>query len=398
MARPAWDDDVQEFRDWRVDQRFGGAVLPIGRPSLDLPQNRGKFSAATESNFLLESATLMSGKRVRKQVASYTDQGASTRLKPTSVPVTIPNHASPVASTSTDPSRSRHPLQAARAGERGKPSKVKRKAEHDARVADETASLLAQADLLWANFSWKQRKQLAICAFSQARADGLTKNGAARKAGEAARVNYETARGWVYEWLQNDGKMSASRWGRGVKIPSVFLDEEVIIKSHKWWADKAPKRGDKNARISDFHKYLCGDPESSSIGGKRGLLHRCLGDTDRIAISEEMCRQFTVDLGYEHADLRKGSFNDKHNSDENVQDRQARFIPEYLRLFNLGPSFVDINGEHVCVDDLADQGLRLNKFYEIVGGDGEARLIDMCGELPHGGRRIPILITVEWQR
>lgn len=159
-------------------------------------------------------------------------------------------------------------------------------------------------------------------------------------------------------------------------------------------SSEASTESSKNMRIADFRKYLIGDPNAKSIGGKRGLLSACLAASEKSSISEEMCRQFTIDLGYEHADLRKGSFNDKHNSEENITDRSVRFIPEYLRLFNLGPSYLTVNSERVCVDDLADQALRMNQiFYEIIGGDGETRLIDFCGELPHEGRRVPILIT-----
>ena len=121
-------------------------------------------------------------------------------------------------------------------------------------------------------------------------------------------------------------------------------------------------------RIADFRKYLIGNPKAKSIGGKRGLLSASLCAAEMTSLSEEMCRQFTIDLGYEHADLRKGSFNDKHNSEENITDRSVRFIPEYMRLFALGPSYLTINSERVCVDELADQSLRLNQFYEITGG------------------------------
>ena len=389
------DSDGEDYANWQVDRQFAAARLPIGRPSCLPAQKRSKYSAATETISLGGSSTLVTGKRERKPCVQYTDHGPSTRLPAPKVVLPSCPRPEPLITkgVSADERPRLHHGDVAKKRHQEKPSHRNRDTEAAARAERETAMLLAQADLLWANFSWKQRKQIAICAFAQGRADGLSKKLAARKGGEAARVNYETARGWVYNFLLNDGKMSASRWGKGMKIPSIFLDEEIILKSHKWWADRAPKRGEKNMRIADFRKYLCGDKEARSIGGKRGLFHKCLSAEESKDISEEMCRQFTINLGYEHADLRKGSFNDKHNSEENIKDRNQRFIPEYLRLFNLGPSFITLNGERVCVDDLADQSLRLNHFHEIIGSDGLSRLIDFCGELPFDGRRIPLLIT-----
>ena len=240
-------EEDEDYANWSVDRQFAQTRLPIGRPLLpacNQPKKRNEYSAATEAISMQSSANLVTGKRVRKQANSYTDQGPSTRLPAAKVSRPAPAPAA-AQSSSVSSDRSRHPRHDARAAAKAMPSKEKRASEVAARAAEETASLLAMAEQLWANFSWKQRKELAICEFARARAEGCNKRAAAARGGHAAHVNYETARGWVHDFLLNDGKMSASRWGKGVKIPSIFLDEEVILKSHKWWRDRAPKRGEK---------------------------------------------------------------------------------------------------------------------------------------------------------
>lgn len=76
-------EEDEDYANWSVDRQFAQTRQPIGRPLLpacNQPEKRNEYSAATEAISLQSSANLVTGKRVRKQANSYTDQGPSTRL------------------------------------------------------------------------------------------------------------------------------------------------------------------------------------------------------------------------------------------------------------------------------------------------------------------------------
>ena len=145
----------EDYANWSVDRQFAQTRLPIGRPLLpacNQPKKRNEYSAATEAISLQSSANLVTGKRVRKQANSYTDQGPSTRLPATKVPRPAPA-PSAAESSAAGTARCCHPCQQKKAKKKSMPSAEKRAAEVAARAAEETASLLALAEQLWANFS-----------------------------------------------------------------------------------------------------------------------------------------------------------------------------------------------------------------------------------------------------
>ena len=49
---------------------------------------------------------------------------------------------------------------------------------------------------------------------------------------------------WVKDWRLADGLTRAAAWGKLKKVPSYFLEEEVIMKSKAWWSNQKPRRGD----------------------------------------------------------------------------------------------------------------------------------------------------------
>ena len=81
--------------------------------------------------------------------------------------------------------------------------------------------------------------------------------------------------------------------------------------------------GDKNPRLSDFVAFLVGTERNQW----QGILTKVLPDA-KTKMSVESARKFTIALGFEYQELRKGSFNDKHEDTGNQEDRQVRFLPQ----------------------------------------------------------------------
>ena len=117
-----------------------------------------------------------------------------------------------------------------------------------------------------------------------------------------------------------------------------------------------------------------------------GILTPLLPDSKN-SISLESARQFTISLGFEYQELRKGyrSFNDKHEDTSNQVDRVERFLPEYDEIWKQGPCQVKApDGSLVGADLPEDISLRVTK-YKVTGGDGKERVIDFGGWVPPQG-------------
>jgi len=118
--------------------------------------------------------------------------------------------------------------------------------------------------------------------------------------------------------------------------------------------------------------------------GWQGILSKVLPEA-KSKISVESARKFTISLGFEYQELRKGSFNDKHEDTTNQEDRQQRFLPEYDKMWKEGPHQVLLpNGSLADADVLEDVALRSTK-YQVTGSDGKARVVDFGGVVPPQG-------------
>ena len=138
--------------------------------------------------------------------------------------------------------------------------------------------------------------------------------------------------------------------------------------------------GDKNPRLSDFLAFLVGTERNGWVGILTPLLPEA-----KHKISLESARRFTISLGFEYQELRKGSFNDKHEDPSNQQDRVDRFLPQYDDIWKAGPCQLKApDGSVVDADIAQDIQLRMTK-YQVTGGDGETRIIDFGGIVPPQG-------------
>lgn len=262
------------------------------------------------------------------------------------------------------------------------PHKVKRKERASDRKQQMQAKIQSLADELHAEKSWLARKEDAFLAYALELEEGEDKHAAYKAAAKVARVSERTVRSWCPQFIENDGMFPTSTWGCNSKIPSAFLDTEIQLKSSKWWRAHAPKKGEMSPRMADFRQYLVGSGEP---GEPKGLLWDVLESQGRHTISESQCYEFTHMLGFEHEDLRKGTFNDKHESKENQADRKDRFLPEYFKYYASSPHEVMIDGEKVDADTIQDQTVRQGHIIQVTGRDGKVRGIDMGGIIPVDG-------------
>ena len=147
--------------------------------------------------------------------------------------------------------------------------------------------------------------------------------------------------------------------------------------------------GQKNPRIEDFRQYLCGRDDLHD-----GLLGDLLAPANKESLSLETCRKYTIWLGFSYQDLQKGTFSDKHEDPINVSDRNDRFLPEYLRHWKSGPCTFRHGEQLLDVDILSNESMDLREhFYDIKGGDGKTRRVDLGGLLPEGDGRVHIVAT-----
>ena len=115
--------------------------------------------------------------------------------------------------------------------------------------------------------------------------------------------------------------------------------------------------------------------------GWQGILSKVLPEA-KSKISIESARKFTISLGFEYQELRKGPFNDKHEDTTNQEDYQQRFLPHYDEAWRQGPWQVQlVDGSLADTDVLEDISLRCTK-YQVTGSDGKARVVDFGGVVP----------------
>ena len=118
--------------------------------------------------------------------------------------------------------------------------RAERRLEAQRQVA---ASERGLSDELFLEFSWRQRRSIAVSAYAQARVVGESKTEALRIAAIASRASWIAVHKWVTSWRKGEGVLDACRWGHNSKAPSYFQDAEVKLKAAKWWRSRQPKQG-----------------------------------------------------------------------------------------------------------------------------------------------------------
>ena len=157
--------------------------------------------------------------------AAVASSAASTPLPPVPAPQ---RGRSRVRKTARQQHRARNALRAER---RLEAQQQVTKAEHDL------------SDDLFLEFSWRQRRSIAISSYASALLQSCSKTEALKIGAIASRASWQSVKGWVRAWKKGEGELAPNKWGKNSKVPSYFQDEEAKLKAAKWWRSHQPKQG-----------------------------------------------------------------------------------------------------------------------------------------------------------
>ena len=156
--------------------------------------------------------------------------------------------------------------------------------------------------------------------------------------------------------------------------------------------------------MADFQLFLCGD-KSRNIPG---CLTETLATFNKDEVCLDTCRRYANHLGYHFTKTSEGTFTDKHESEDNVSDRNERFLPQYEHYYQNSPRLVDFHGETIDKDlrivPVDDNGIEVKTDKDadikhtihmetITGSDGVPRTFDVGGKLPDGDGPIYMLAS-----
>ena len=370
-------------------------ILPSSNEQNDPAVRRPAFQDLGRLTEDIVAAPAGRSSRVRKKPTAYTDEGASTRKKkPTDVTDGMDVIASimatlrqseqvPMVPEQVDKrtTQEKHPADARLLKMRNCEAKQKKKEGVQRRKEIELAQLSRLKEELLLTKSWLDRKEMAFLAYATALGEGHPKMKAYEAAAKAAFVSHRCVRSWCPEYIDNGGEFAANLWGKSGTHPSAFRDTEVRLKGAKWLRSHPPTKGVPSIRMCDFKEYMVGTED------KPGPIRAVMEEIGKEDYSEEMFRQFAIDLGFRYDKKDKGTFNDEHESIFNQEDRRNRFFPQYMHFYERSPHMY--HGHDT--DDLDDINVRDRHFVTVVGTDGTSRKISLGGELPPGAHLDPEL-------
>ena len=158
--------------------------------------------------------------------------------------------------------------------------------------------------------------------------------------------------------------------------------------------------------MADFQFFLCGDKERNIPG----LLTETLTayTKDEVCVDTMSCRRYANHLGYFFVKTSEGTFTDKHESPDNVEDRNERFLPQYAHYYNNSPHQSDFMGQEIendlrimpfnvdGVEDTSDKDRDITHtitMETIIGAKGVSRTFDLGGKIPAGTGPIYMLAS-----
>lgn len=249
--------DVSSDSDEEFQEEFMHRAI-LGRPRSKIYDSKDYVSEATgraERSGL--DASRLEGtndgwkaaegsKRVRKKPAGFV-AGAASCFKRGSPGATaaVAGSAPPVAPPVAPPPQSGRSevRQTARQQHRARhKQRAERRAVAQQQVA---ASEHETSDELFLEFSWRQRRSIAVAAYSQARHCKFSKTEALKIAAISSRCSWRSVHEWVTKWRKSEGALDVCRWGTNRKVPAYFQDEEIKLKAARWWRSRQPKQGNR---------------------------------------------------------------------------------------------------------------------------------------------------------
>ena len=192
-------------------------------------------------------------KRQRKSPAAF-EAGAASCFKRTKTNGPAAAATAPAPSTPSPSSRGRTDVRrTARQQRRARNAlRAERRLEASKQVAAGDRDL---SEELFLEFSWRQRRSIAISSYASAKVATLSKTEALKIAAIASRASFSATEAWVSNWKKNEGHLDLCNWGKNKKVPSYLQDEEVRLKAARWWRSHQPKQG-KRFRSTHLTVFL----------------------------------------------------------------------------------------------------------------------------------------------
>ena len=237
------------------------------------------------------------------------------------------------------------------------------------------------ADSIFLTYSWQQRKDRCVLAFTEVYASTGKLTAGYAAGGRAGRVCEKTAWSWVTSFEANEGFHDLPEWGKHSCVPHILDEQDIKAQCLDWINLHEPRRGRAGFTALQFCIFLVGDKRAEPPSS--GILSDILEDREQGTLSERTANTYLHRLGRNYDWLRPGTFSDKHEDFQD--DRNDRFLPKEEWYHKQGPNFFeDKDGSWHSIDDVEvfDAAFFSNpKFtHNILGGDGKIRQINLGGQ------------------
>ena len=230
-------------------KKFSGMLkqwLLAERPAQDAQRSKMRCKRDLATLDLDVAAPQVTGKRQRKPVAQYEAGSAAcfVRTRPQQAPLQPILEPEPHNESESNEAWVRTDLErATKQARKDMPTRQQLKEARAKKKAAKIAELVGKLDEE-EEFSWRQRRKLAIKAFVAAVLFGYAKLVAYHVATFAAGVSSRSVQDWVAKWRKSpDGFEQHFNWGKNSGSPSILLEEDVQAASKQWWRDNAPRKG-----------------------------------------------------------------------------------------------------------------------------------------------------------
>lgn len=139
----------------------------------------------------------------------------------------------------------------------------KRLEADEAELAEDTIIAVRLSKQVKGEMHYSERRLLAVSAYFQARARGMSRGSAERDAARSMDVSRSTVRRWKKKYLsEGDGFFVESRWGAHSKTPYLLADKTLQKEARQWVREHAAQHKDEkgnmepNMKVADFQDYL----------------------------------------------------------------------------------------------------------------------------------------------
>ena len=253
-------------------------------------------------------------------------------------------------------------------------ARANKKAKHIARWQ-------AWGDSIFLTYSWNQRKDRCILAFTEAYSLTGKLTEGYNSGAKAARVCEKTAWSWITAFEANEGFHDLLEWGKHSSVPHILDDEDIKAQCLDWINLHEPRRGRAGFTALQFCIFLVGDQRQDPPTA--GILTDILFEQERKTICERTANSYLHRLGRHYDWLKPGTFSDRH--EDFTGDRNDRFLPKEQWYFDHGPNFFhDTNGEWHSIESVENytEAFFNNPkfFHNVLGGDNKARRINLGGQ------------------